>query len=150
MLPTVSEPPADLRRQLAAARDAILRDRLHLLLLVQAGEVTSKVQAAERLARHRNTIAAWLADYVRGGLDALLEIKSAGRPRGQCSIPEPIFEALRARLHEPEGFASYVAVQQWLRDEYELERSYWTVYQIVRQQLGAKLKAPRPVHPKKK
>jgi hypothetical protein len=52
-------------------------------------------------------------------------------------------------LATPSGFASYVALQQWLREEYGLEVSYKTLHGIVRYQLKAKLKRPRPRHAKK-
>ncbi len=145
----VAEPEATLRERLAATRDAVLRDRLHFLLLAQAGAVASIQQAADRLLRHRNTVSRWAADYRTGGLDALLDIGTAGKPPGQRTIPHDAFEALKARLDGDTGFASYVEVEHWLRDEHAVDVCYSTVHQIVRYELGAKLKAPRPSHPKK-
>lgn len=148
-LPTVREEPTDLRHRLASATDALTRDRLHFLLLVRTGTVTTRGQAADHLARHRNTISLWAADYERGGLDALLTTKPLGKPPGQRTLPTPVFEALQVRLDEPEGFASYTEIQAWLRDTYGLDLPYSTLHTLVRYRLGAKLKAPRPRHPKK-
>ncbi|MGB5694648.1 MAG: helix-turn-helix domain-containing protein [Polyangiales bacterium] len=120
-----------------------------MLLLVQAEAVASLQQAADRLLRHRNTVSRWAADYRRGGLDALLQIKPAGKPPGQRTIPDEAFDALKARLDSETGFASYVEVEHWLRDEHGVTVCYSTLHQIVRYELGAKLKAPRPSHPKK-
>lgn len=58
-------------------------------------------------------------------------------------------QRLKERLAEPEGFASYKAIQRWLADEHGIGLPYSTVHRIVRYELGAKLKAPRPSHPKK-
>lgn len=146
---TVTETEAKLRERLAAVREAALRDRLHFLILAKTGAVASLAQAAERLLRHRNTLSRWAADYRNGGLEALLTLKPVGKPPGQRSIPALVFEALKQRLECPSGFASYVEVVHWLRHEHAVELCYSSVHQIVRYELGAKLKAPRPSHPKK-
>ena len=132
-----------------AETEADLRDRLHVLLLAATGAVASVTQAADRLLRHRNTVSRWAADYRRGGLGALLDIGTPGKPPGQRTIPHDAFEALKERLGGETGFASYVEVEHWLRDQHGVEVCYSTLHQIVRYELGAKLKAPRPSHPKK-
>jgi transposase len=99
--------------------------------------------------QHRNTVATWLQRYRDGGLDALLTYKEPGAPAGQKSLPPAVFEQLQARLNTPTGFASYLAIQQWLHDEYGITLGYKTVHGIVRYQLQAKLKRPRPRHAKK-
>lgn len=58
-------------------------------------------------------------------------------------------EVLKKRLAEPEGFGSYTEIQQWLAEEQGVELPYSTVHGIVRYELNAKPKAPRPSHPKK-
>lgn len=98
---------------------------------------------------HRNTVARWLRRYEEGGLAGLLEERRRGFEPGQRTLPDSVFEALRARLEEPEGFASFQAIQTWLLEEYDLAVPYKSVYNLVRYRLGAKLKRPRPEHPKK-
>ena len=61
-----------------------------------------------------------------------------------------MFAQLQARLATASGFASYGAIQQWLREEFALEVPSQTLYGIVPYQLKAKLKRPRPSHAKKK
>jgi hypothetical protein len=56
---------------------------------------------------------------------------------------------LKERLSEPEGFGSYMEIQRWLAEEHGVELSYSTVHGIVRYDLEAKPKSPRPSHPKK-
>jgi len=60
-----------------------------------------------------------------------------------------VFAQLQARLTTSTGFASYLAVQRWLYDEFGLTVPYKTVHGIVHYQLKAKLKRPRPSHAKK-
>ena len=94
-------------------------------------------------------MALWLRTYRDGGLPALLTSKEAGAPSGQKSLPAAVFARLQARLASPSGFASYGAIQQWLRDECALEVPYKTLHGMVHYQLKATLKRPRPSHAKK-
>lgn len=148
-LPTITEDLDELRQRLSAQRDPQLRERLHLLVLLKSGAVSTRQQAAEHLARHRNTIGRWLSAYQHGGLDGLLHREAMGKPPGQRTLPTPVFEALKARLATETGFASYVEVQHWLYDEFDLKVPYKTLHKIVRYDLRAKLKRARPHHPKK-
>jgi hypothetical protein len=43
---------------------------------------------------------------------------------GQKTLPSPVFAQLQARLATATGFASYVAIQQWLREALALEVPY--------------------------
>jgi transposase len=148
-LPTITEDLKTLSARLRQERDPQRRPRLHLLVLLKSGQVTTRGQAATHLAVHRNTITNWLQRYRYGGLEALLTYKEPGAPRGQKTLPPTVFEHLKARLATSTGFASYLDVQQWLRDEFALEVPYKTLHGIVRYQLKAKLKRPRPSHAKK-
>jgi transposase len=148
-LPPILEDLDTLQARLHRERDPKRKSRLHLLVLLKSGQVTSRGQAAAHLALHRNTVAAWLRRYRDGGLEALLTYKEAGAPAGQKTLLPAVFAQLQARLATSSGFASYVELQQWLREEFGLEVPYTTLHGIVRYQLQAKLKRPRPSHAKK-
>ena len=148
-LPTISEAEDDLDARLRAERDPDRKVRLHLLLLIKQHQVHSQAEAVERLARHRNTISDWLKRYREGGLEALLKPGQRGKPAGQRTLAEPVLAALQDRLNDPQGFRGYDEIQQWLFQEYGLKIPYKSVYNLVRYHLGAKLKTPRPEHPKK-
>src|ERR671933_49573 len=148
-LPLIAEDLETLQERLRHERDPKRKPRLHLLVLLKSGHVTSRGQAAAHLALHRNTVAAWLRRYRDGGLEALLTYKEAGAPAGQKTLPMAVFEQLQARLATSSGFASYMELQQWLREEFGLDVPYTTLHGIVRYQLKAKLKRPRPSHAKK-
>ena len=47
-------------------------------------------------------------------------------------------------MSEPEGFNSYGEIKLWFKIFWELDLSYWTVYEWVHYRLKAKLKTPRP------
>ena len=148
-LPTTTEDLETLQERLRHERHPKLKLRFHLLVLLKSGQVTTRGQAAAHLALHRNTVATWLRRYREGGLDTLLTYKEPGAPAGQKSLPAAVFKHLKARLNPPTGFASYIEVQQWLRDAHGIALSYKTVHGIVRYQLHAKLKRPRPRQAKK-
>ena len=148
-LPPISEDLETLTERLRRERDPKCKIRLHLSVLLKSGQVTSRGHAAMPLALHRTTVATWLRRYRDGGLEALLTSKEAGAPAGQKTLPPAVFAQLHARLATASGFASYVELQQWLREEFGLEVPYTTLHGIGRYQLKAKLKRPRPRHAKK-
>ncbi len=148
-LPPISESEDDLAKRLRAERNPERKARLHLLLLIKRQVIASQAQAAEHLARHRNTISNWLASYREGGLEALLRFGKRGKPPGQRLLTAPVFAALQDRLNTDEGFSGYHEIQQWLHSEYALKVPYQSIYTLVRYRLSAKLKTPRPEHPKK-
>jgi transposase len=148
-LPTITEELHTLQARLRCERDPQRRPRLHLLVLLKSGQVTTRRQAAAHLAVHRNTITGWLQRYRHGGLESLLTYKEPGAPSGQKTLPPAAFAQLKARLATPTGFGSYLEIQHWLQEEFALEVPYKTLHGIVRYQLQAKLKRPRPSHAKK-
>ena len=148
-LPAITEDLDTLQARLRSEREPQLRPRVHLLVLLKSGQVTTRRQAAAHLAVHRNTVALWLRTYRDGGLTALLTYKEPGAPAGQKSLPAAVFEHLPTRLAPARGVASYIELQQWLREAFGLEVPYKTLHGIVHYQLKAKLKRPRPSHAKK-
>ncbi len=59
-------------------------------------------------------------------------------------INDDALAALNIELKTGKGFSSYGAIVEWLKKEHGLDIEYGTVYALVRYQLGAKLKVPRP------
>jgi hypothetical protein len=63
---------------------------------------------------------------------------------GKVPLVSPAMQqALRDRLRQPHGFASYTAMGHWLRQEYGLAIADKTVHKFVRYTLRAQLKGPR-------
>ncbi len=147
--PPIHESVEDLQSRLKHERNARLRCRLHLLLLIRSGQVQSRGEAAEHLKVHRNSVSNWLATYEAGGLEELMKIGTTGPKPEQKTLSIPVFTALRNRVFG-EGFSSYIGAQDWLRREFGLEIPYRTVHGLIRYRLGAKLKRARPRHEKKR
>jgi len=148
-LPEITEPAQQLERLVRKEKDAQIQRRFQMLLLLKTGEAQSRSAAARQLDVHRHTVSDWLSLYEEGGIEKIQEVEDPGPEPGQQSIPSGVMEALKDRLAEPEGFGSYKDIQQWLAEEQDLELCYSTVHGIVRYDLGAKPKTPRPSHPKK-
>jgi transposase len=148
-IPTIPEDLDTLKQRLAQTRQAIIKQRLHLLMLLKTDPDMTRQRAADHLALHRNTITRWLRLYQQGALEALLTTRPVGAPTGQKSLPPEVLAQLQARLKTPEGFTSYGQVQQWLQQTFDLAIAYPTLHHIIRYQLKAKLKRARPSHAKK-
>jgi transposase len=145
--PLITEPVEELTERLKRERNARLRTRLHLLVLIRSGQVASRREAAEHLAVHRNSVTNWLRLYEQGGMEAFLRIGVGGPRAEQKTLPDDVFRALSERV-AADAFPSYVAAQEWLRDEHDLNVSYRTLHSIIRYRLGAKLKRRHSVDAK--
>jgi transposase len=114
---------------------------------LSSGQADERQEVAILLGVHRNTIGRWLATYANDGLDGLLAIYVA---KGKSlSLAPNVLSSIEQALRQPTGFASYYALQQWVRKEHGLDIKYKTLYSIVRTRFKTKLKVPRPSHTKK-
>ena len=143
-LPAITEDADTLKQRLQHEHDGRKKPRLQMLYRLASGQAKTRLDVAQLLGVHRNTIGHWLARYEVGGLDALLEVYvPAGKP---LSLPPDVLAALEEALRQPAGFASYEALRQWVKQVHHLDVNYHTLYTIVRTRCNAKLKVPRPSH----
>jgi transposase len=146
-LPQIRHSREELQQLLKAERDVQKRQRLQALYLLVSRQAKTRSAVAELLGVHRHSVGTWLELYEQGGLEGLLMIKKAPGKRA-LACPE-VIEALRRRLQQPEGFASYGEIQIYLEREHQVSMAYSSVHALVRYRLGAKPKSPRRSHPKK-
>jgi transposase len=146
-IPPIYEEVTALKARLQHEHDGHKKPRLQMLYLLASGQAHSRQEVARLLGVHRNTVSRWLALYAAGGLAALLATYvPAGKP---VSLAPAVLASLERALHRPEGFASYEALRQWVRQTHGVEVKYKTLYTLVRTRFKAKLKVPRPSHTKK-
>lgn len=146
----IAEDAQALHDQLLSEREPERKRRLQALHLIASGQAQGPTAVAKHLAIHRNTATSWFNKYRQGGLKALLATEQRGpKPGSQRIMPEAAFDALKQRLLQNDGLDGYEALRQWLLDEWGVKVSYKGLYDLVRYRLGAKLKVPRPEHPKK-
>jgi transposase len=146
-MPRITDHADDLKHRLQREHDGHKKPRLQMLYLLASGQAQTRQDVAQLLGVHRNTIGRWLAMYAAGGLDALLAIYvPAGKP---LSLAPAVLASLEQALHRPEGFASYAALRQWVRQTHGVEVKDTTLYSLVRTRFRAKLQVPRPSHTQK-
>ena len=146
-VPPIREDEVALQQRLQHEHDSHKKPRLHMLYLLATRQAQDRQDVARLLGVHRNTIGRWLARYAAGGMDALLATYvPAGKP---VSLAPAVLASLEQALHRPDGFASYEALRQWVRQTHGVEVKYKTLYTIVRTRFRTKLKVPRPSHTKK-
>jgi transposase len=139
----ITESEVELKELLREQKTASSKERVQLLYLLKSEQVESVTQAARILGRNRVTLERWLGKYRDGGIKQLLVMEwKRGRKR---HIPVEVDQKLQARLEQSDGFRSYGAIQQWLKQDCGVEVSYSVVHLHVRYRLKAKLKVPRPV-----
>jgi len=145
-VPPIREDAATLKERLQREHDSHRKPRLQMLYLLATRQAQDRQEVARLLGLHRNTIGRWLACYASGGLDALLATYvSTGKP---VSLAPEVLASLEHALHRPEGYASYEALRQWVRQTHGVEVKYKTLYTLVRKRFKAKLQVPRPSHTK--
>jgi transposase len=146
-IPPMHEKVATLKERLRHEHDGHKKPRLQMLYLLASRQAPTRQDAARLLGVHRNTISRWLALYAAGGMDALLATYvPAGKP---VSLAPAVLANLEQALRQPEGFASYEALRQWVHQTQGVEVKYKTPHTIVRTRFRTKLKVPRPSHTKK-
>jgi transposase len=146
-MPTIRESADELKHRLQQERDPRKRQRLHLLYLVASGQARRRGQVADLLGVDRNTIGRWLTQYTQGGMEALLNVYiPAGKP--PALSPSQLAQ-LQQRLEQPEGFASYGEIQQWIATQLGVQMGYHAVHTLVHDKLNARPKVARPTHEKK-
>ncbi len=144
----ITETAEYLEKSLKRARSGPQKERLQMLWWLKTGQVSEHQELSKRLGRSPACITRWLSQYRSGGLEYLLQVKTA--PGAEAKIGGEALEKLQVRLKSEEGFSSYGAIVEWLKQECRLEVKYNTVNRFVREKLKAKLKVPRPVSWKQK
>jgi hypothetical protein len=107
----------------------------------------TRQDVARLLGVHRHPIGHWLACYEAGGLEAVLALYvPAGQP---LSLPPDVLAAIAHALRQPSGLASYEALRPWVQPTSHLAVNDHPLSTSGRTKFNAKLKVPRPSHPKK-
>ena len=119
------------------------RERLQFLYWHKTGQAKTRQALGKLLNRSQFAIGQWINTYRTRGLNGLLHLNYRGGNLAP-SIPVDIQGQLKEKLGQPEGFASYKAIQVWLKEMHGLEVLYSTVFGTVKYRLQGRLKVPRP------
>ncbi len=138
----IKETVDELEELIKQTYDIKIKERLQALYFLKSGQITTLKALAKILLKDTSTLYRWLKQYKDGGLPKFLDIYE---PKGKSSsIPADVIEKLRERLKDPLGFNSYQEIQDWLKNEHQIEVGYFVVYRVARRLLQAKPKVPRP------
>jgi transposase len=140
-MPAITESADELKVLLKQETNVKRAQRLQMLYLVASKQARTRKEVASLLGVHRETVGDWLALYVEGGREALLELYVA--PGKEPSVTPEIEAQLREELEKPTGFASYGAIVEWLWQQHGIRLAYSTVHTLVRYKLEARPKVAR-------
>lgn len=146
-VPDITESVEDLKVLLRQSRKKHELQRLTALYLLKSGQAKNRIQVAERLGVDRASVGHWLSAYETGGLKHLL--KRGFAPGRAPILTQPQQDVLRKALKTPESFQSYVQIQAYIAETFGIQMNYKTVYAMVHDKWGAKLKVPPKSHVKK-
>ena len=146
-MPIIHETVDELKQRLHQERDHRKRQRLHALYLLANGQAANRSAVATLLGVERNTVGRWLSQYRDGGLVALLNVYVPAGKRPALT-PDQLAQ-LRERLAQPDGFASYAEIQQWIATTCGVQMGSHAVHTLVHDKLRARPKVARPSHEKK-
>ncbi len=147
-LTKVKETAEQLREKIKSEAHPLFWQRLQALYLIASEQVKRRTQIAKILGVNRNSVSTWLRIYETGGLEELLKLnKAKGKPPKMTLRAKA---AMAEKLTDEKGFGSYGEIQAYLLEEHQVELSYSRVHTIVRYEMKAKPKVPRPSNPNKK
>jgi transposase len=116
-----------------------------MLLLLKKHPLSTKLNLSVQLGVSDKSIQVWRDNYLKGGIDLMLEDKRGGYKKP--AINAVANQKLANRLNNPkEGFRSFIEVQQWLATEFGIEMNYHAVNKYVKRKFGARLKVSRKSH----
>ena len=119
-------------------------NRLQMLILIKEGVIVSKDGLAASLSVSNKSVHVWRTRYNEGGIEALLEDNRGGK---QGQITEKIHQKLAARLNNSkDGFKSFIEIQQWLKENFDIQMEYHAVNKYIKRKFGARPKVARKSH----
>ena len=121
-------------------KDVRKRERLQFLYWYKTGQATTRKALGKLLHRSQFAIGRWIDTYREKGLAGLLKLNDRGGNLSP-SIPIEIQAQLKEKLAQPEGFASYEAIQVWFKETHGLDVPYSTVFGTVNYRLNASLRS---------
>lgn len=122
--------------------------RLDAIILLKDEPTMSLSSISKILKISARTLSEWIKIYKENGLEALLAKETRNR-QSKILTPE-IHKKLEEKLNdELNPFSSYVEVQEWLKEEFEVHIEYQWLWKYLREKFNTRLKVPRKVNIKR-
>ena len=121
-----------------------------LLLLKKHKEIQYPYQLTAKLNYTRKTISGWIELYKNGGIEKLLLGNYIRIKESQRTLTKEISDNISKLLENPKStITSYVELQKFIFDNYDLEVKYSALYYHCRKHFSSRLKVSRKSHHKK-
>ena len=121
------------------------RLRIQMLILIKEQKQQTKDGLALALGVSNKSVHTWRTNYLKGGVELLLEDKRGGNKAAQ--ITPAMSLRIEKRLSNPkEGFKSYVEAQRWINEHCGLNMEYHAVNKFLKRKFNTKLKVARKSH----
>jgi transposase len=121
------------------------RVRIQMLVLIKEEKQQTKDGLAEALGVSNKSVHTWRSNYLKGGMELMLEDNRGGNKVSQIT-PAMSFR-IEKRLSNPkDGFKSYVEAQRWINEHFGLQMEYHAVNKFLKRKYQTKLKVARKSH----
>lgn len=145
---TIKESEQSLKKILRKTSTHLYRSRLKALLLIKTGKVQYKKDIALKLGYSQQAIITWIKLYQEKGLEGYLEVNFKGNAIKKIS--NELSNAIFKELNNPRTtITSYVELFAMLKEEYQVDFPYTTLYDHCRIKYKSVLKTSRKSHHKK-
>ncbi|MGD1889631.1 MAG: helix-turn-helix domain-containing protein [Cyclobacteriaceae bacterium] len=145
----IQENAEDLLKMTRTVANPLAQARLRAFYLYKTQQYQDYESLAQQVGYERHAVGRWFRRYAQHGLAACLQPPNRGKSR-KPKVRGAVLEALRQKLVRPRDyFTSYKQIQYWLQEQYDIRLSYGRVHNLVRYELGAKLKVVRKSNIKK-
>ena len=144
----IKESSEKLKTLYRKSNNSRIKLRIKCLLYTKEQKFKTQLILSTHLGIGITTLKTWLRQYTNEGLASYLVIKSGGNR--ESIITKEIHDKLSELLNSStNSFRGYWDVQNWIKEEFNLEMKYNTVRTYLIRQFKTKIKTPRKSHYKK-
>lgn len=145
----IKESAGEIKKRIKSS-NAMIGKRLHALLVFKRNEGTgaSKRAVADEIGVNHNSVQAWRASYIKGGIEALMSHSNTGHKPSRISKGQE--ESLRAKLGDASnGVVGFTELLGWFNAKFGTAINYKTFHGFVVRKFKAKVKVARKSHVRK-
>lgn len=145
---SVKESISELEGLLKKVKSERARGRIKALLLLKKEKVSYQLELARKIGFTEKTVREWLKRYEREGLASCIKIRVGGN--GKSTITDEARLIIAEKLNDAHtNITSYTELLEVLKEEYQFDIKYKTLYGFCRRHHQSKLKVARKSHYKK-
>ncbi len=122
--------------------------RIEVILCLIDEKQRTYAEISKHLQVELRTLQRWIEEYKTHGIVSYSALPTRNKP--SKIITPQLHKGLQERLNDASApFASYIAAQQWVKEQYNIDVKYKWLRKYMIDNFGSKLKSPRKSHLKK-